>query len=132
VLFPGGSLTFTPQAPPGPSATGAPFTLIERTPPASLAIPRMLRLGLPRTDRKSTRLNSSLRQISYAVFCLKKKENRPDDRHHLSPRNRQRNVETNLMRWSESKRTFLRLVLPRPRRPLARRLFFHPHRHHKH
>src|SRR5256886_7487689 len=26
-----------------------------------------------RTDRKSTRLNSSPRQISYAVFCLKKK-----------------------------------------------------------
>src|SRR2546430_5873307 len=27
-------------------------------------------------DRKSTRLNSSHSQISYAVFCLKKKENR--------------------------------------------------------
>src|SRR5437762_4725822 len=27
----------------------------------------------PRTDRKSTRLNSSHRCISYAVFCLKKK-----------------------------------------------------------
>src|SRR2546430_12347793 len=26
-------------------------------------------------DRKSTRLNSSLSQISYAVFCLKKKKN---------------------------------------------------------
>src|SRR2546430_11285834 len=26
-------------------------------------------------DRKSTRLNSSHSQISYAVFCLKKKEN---------------------------------------------------------
>src|SRR2546430_4393907 len=26
-------------------------------------------------DRKSTRLNSSHRQISYAVFCLKKKKN---------------------------------------------------------
>src|SRR2546430_3555516 len=30
-------------------------------------------------DRKSTRLNSSHSQISYAVFCLKKKKNR----HHL-------------------------------------------------
>src|SRR5438270_9881424 len=31
-------------------------------------------------DRKSTRLNSSHSQISYAVFCLKKKKNheRPD------------------------------------------------------
>src|SRR6266480_3664895 len=31
------------------------------------------RLGLPRRDRKSTRLNSSHMSISYAVFCLKKK-----------------------------------------------------------
>src|SRR3712207_6852414 len=28
-------------------------------------------------DRKSTRLNSSHANISYAVFCLKKKNNRP-------------------------------------------------------
>src|SRR5690606_39535926 len=31
------------------------------------------RLGARRTDRKSTRLNSSHVKISYAVFCLKKK-----------------------------------------------------------
>src|SRR5688572_33007482 len=31
-------------------------------------------LGLPSLDRKSTRLNSSHSQISYAVFCLKKKK----------------------------------------------------------
>src|SRR2546427_6940178 len=30
--------------------------------------------GLPQRDRKSTRLNSSHSQISYAVFCLKKKK----------------------------------------------------------
>src|SRR6478672_9163609 len=30
-------------------------------------------MALPRPDRKSTRLNSSHDQISYAVFCLKKK-----------------------------------------------------------
>src|SRR5688572_31492569 len=30
----------------------------------------------PRVDRKSTRLNSSHSQISYAVFCLKKKKNK--------------------------------------------------------
>src|SRR5207248_6674771 len=30
-------------------------------------------LEAPQTDRKSTRLNSSHRTISYAVFCLKKK-----------------------------------------------------------
>src|SRR5438270_5465874 len=29
--------------------------------------------GVARSDRKSTRLNSSHSQISYAVFCLKKK-----------------------------------------------------------
>src|SRR5205085_5330390 len=35
-----------------------------------------------RTDRKSTRLNSSHSQISYAVFCLKKKNKQePSDRH---------------------------------------------------
>src|SRR2546427_2243884 len=32
-------------------------------------------LVVPRVDRKSTRLNSSHSQISYAVFCLKKKKN---------------------------------------------------------
>src|SRR2546427_6168209 len=31
-------------------------------------------------DRKSTRLNSSHSQISYAVFCLKKKKNKYDSR----------------------------------------------------
>src|SRR5258707_9602046 len=30
-------------------------------------------LGMPPLDRKSTRLNSSHANISYAVFCLKKK-----------------------------------------------------------
>src|SRR5438270_10985631 len=32
------------------------------------------RRGRARLDRKSTRLNSSHSQISYAVFCLKKKK----------------------------------------------------------
>src|SRR5574341_1754149 len=31
--------------------------------------------GVGKTDRKSTRLNSSHQLISYAVFCLKKKKN---------------------------------------------------------
>src|SRR5690242_21526126 len=45
-----------------------------------------------RSDRKSTRLNSSHMSISYAVFCLKKKKqhhDRPTPRHrqlgHLRP-----------------------------------------------
>src|SRR3989440_1255756 len=33
-----------------------------------------LRFNMQSTDRKSTRLNSSHDQISYAVFCLKKKK----------------------------------------------------------
>src|SRR5207248_2729710 len=36
-------------------------------------------LGMTILDRKSTRLNSSHRTISYAVFCLKKKK---DNSHH--------------------------------------------------
>src|SRR2546430_7627762 len=34
-------------------------------------------------DRKSTRLNSSHSQISYAVFCLKKKKKYQRDKHNL-------------------------------------------------
>src|SRR5438874_11603117 len=33
-------------------------------------------LRAPQQDRKSTRLNSSHVEISYAVFCLKKKKNK--------------------------------------------------------
>src|SRR2546430_7589950 len=44
------------------------------------------------TDRKSTRLNSSHSQISYAVFCLKKKRDSgrvaPDLRHPIAPPDR--------------------------------------------
>src|SRR2546427_10466113 len=35
---------------------------------------RTERVGVALQDRKSTRLNSSHSQISYAVFCLKKKK----------------------------------------------------------
>src|SRR2546427_4433555 len=38
----------------------------------------LLRMVSRRRDRKSTRLNSSHSQISYAVFCLKKKKSRHD------------------------------------------------------
>src|SRR2546430_7984970 len=37
---------------------------------------RAIGMGCP-LDRKSTRLNSSHSQISYAVFCLKKKKTHP-------------------------------------------------------
>src|SRR3712207_7079010 len=47
-------------------------------PPGGVALPggaasRLLR-GVDTRDRKSTRLNSSHANISYAVFCLKKKK----------------------------------------------------------
>src|SRR5438094_2020783 len=35
------------------------------------------------SDRKSTRLNSSHRTISYAVFCLKKKKKREKNNRHM-------------------------------------------------
>src|SRR3712207_8164429 len=39
-----------------------------------LAATLMLSIPVSNTDRKSTRLNSSHANISYAVFCLKKKK----------------------------------------------------------
>src|SRR5215217_9035062 len=45
----------------------------QRGRPARRIAPRHLDLG-PARDRKSTRLNSSHANISYAVFCLKKKK----------------------------------------------------------
>src|SRR3712207_7740790 len=42
-----------------------------------LLVVRHHQVGVPaHEDRKSTRLNSSHANISYAVFCLKKKKNR--------------------------------------------------------
>src|SRR3712207_8475484 len=46
----------------------------ERRPPADLAERVAAVLRSPTIDRKSTRLNSSHANISYAVFCLKKKK----------------------------------------------------------
>src|SRR3989440_9661578 len=40
------------------------------------------------SDRKSTRLNSSHDQISYAVFCLKKKKNTSVRSRHLARQHR--------------------------------------------
>src|SRR2546427_1385385 len=39
-----------------------------------LGLTSLVLVGLSMGDRKSTRLNSSHSQISYAVFCLKKKK----------------------------------------------------------
>src|SRR2546430_6095174 len=48
---------------------GAVLAAVVHAPLASV----LILLDLTGGDRKSTRLNSSHRQISYAVFCLKKK-----------------------------------------------------------
>src|SRR5690625_6740867 len=47
---------------------------IERLPRGGGQLTPSLTMMISRTDRKSTRLNSSHVAISYAVFCLKKKE----------------------------------------------------------
>src|SRR5690349_24124844 len=46
---------------------------------------RSASLGRHPADRKSTRLNSSHVEISYAVFCLKKKTNTPPPPPHSTP-----------------------------------------------
>src|SRR3712207_8888008 len=50
-------------------------------PPLAVAVDEDFRVGLAAelvaADRKSTRLNSSHANISYAVFCLKKKTFKP-------------------------------------------------------
>src|SRR5688572_31212546 len=47
----------------------------------TLAAPGHACAGLSHADRKSTRLNSSHSQISYAVFCLKKKKKKQHNQH---------------------------------------------------
>src|SRR3989475_11886621 len=42
-----------------------------------------LREWMAHLDRKSTRLNSSHSQISYAVFCLKKKKKDTQEKHYI-------------------------------------------------
>src|SRR5688572_31759796 len=57
-----------------PGFIGAFFSSSGNFSGATLAVDE-LRIG-GSLDRKSTRLNSSHSQISYAVFCLKKKKNK--------------------------------------------------------
>src|SRR2546430_6161912 len=69
-----------------PRSTLFPYTTLFRSPTLgfdSLGSIQKIRTNrrdicLCSTDRKSTRLNSSHSQISYAVFCLKKKKTRGD------------------------------------------------------
>src|SRR5688572_31743655 len=86
-----------------PTSTLFPYTTLFRSaerprPPARVAGVRRRGSDQPRarvrlgdagaqpqgSDRKSTRLNSSHSQISYAVFCLKKKKKNKPTRYQLS------------------------------------------------
>src|SRR2546430_12811388 len=77
-LFPYTTLFRSPLHALGVQAVGAVVVLAE----GGLVNARLAaqRVEQRRADRKSTRLNSSHSQISYAVFCLKKKTNNPDSR----------------------------------------------------
>src|SRR5206468_6870548 len=103
-------LFFFLMLPPPPRSTLFPYTTLFRScpsPPRAIGLhraelsrrPRSLPHGhaslqttrgmvdrrtWPRKDRKSTRLNSSHDQISYAVFCLKKKKNTYTTHHSTS------------------------------------------------
>src|SRR2546427_9468254 len=48
----------------------------KKNPEQWTALSQLTAKPTPNRDRKSTRLNSSHSQISYAVFCLKKKKKR--------------------------------------------------------
>src|SRR2546430_7408774 len=58
-----------------------------RRPRVAASLLRAGRFAITDIDRKSTRLNSSHSQISYAVFCLKKKT--PDSAHESCSPHRQ-------------------------------------------
>src|SRR2546427_1984997 len=63
-------------------------------------------------DRKSTRLNSSHSQISYAVFCLKKKKNLTNrSEEHTSELQSKSNLVCSLM-FEEAKNTSGQILTP--------------------
>src|SRR5947209_16026863 len=68
-----------------PRSTLFPYTTLFRSGRfdihSQLFLPKDLKPGEKRPDRKSTRLNSSHANISYAVFCLKKKKKTPAATH---------------------------------------------------
>src|SRR5258707_13894454 len=74
-LFPYTTLFRSPVPPPDDQGL-VHLQLWLPTPPRERAdlLARLVGAGLPVADRKSTRLNSSHANISYAVFCLKKKK----------------------------------------------------------
>src|SRR2546430_7764240 len=66
-----------------PRSTLFPYTTLFRSPSNDESWRKEFEVDMMHTvhaDRKSTRLNSSHSQISYAVFCLKKKKNTHDSK----------------------------------------------------
>src|SRR2546421_1323985 len=68
----GGRSSAGPRRAPG---VGCPTSWRRRRVRSACRLPAPRRAATAPRDRKSTRLNSSHDQISYAVFCLKKKKN---------------------------------------------------------
>src|SRR5688572_31259727 len=75
-----------------PRSTLFPYTTLFRSssasstsafPSGSVARAEPVGHDVSRADRKSTRLNSSHSQISYAVFCLKKKKKIKTNQQHM-------------------------------------------------
>src|SRR5215203_7127767 len=52
-----------------------------------------------RPDRKSTRLNSSHANISYAVFCLKKKKQKIKQKHNKKKKNKKKKIQKNIQQF---------------------------------
>src|SRR2546427_8126193 len=87
-----------------PRSTLFPYTTLfrsDRPPPRTTRVRSSTRIPICRTprpsmsgpDRKSTRLNSSHSQISYAVFCLKKKKKK--NKAHIDTRTARDTVQYN-------------------------------------
>src|SRR3989440_6601280 len=74
--------------------------------------------GFPYGDRKSTRLNSSHDQISYAVFCLKKKNS--NGHHHEISRNAEVNHSIDAALALE--RDVIQRVIPNTQPPELKRI----------
>src|SRR5688572_31225130 len=72
-----------------------------RRPPEPLHVPADPGLQEREVDRKSTRLNSSHSQISYAVFCLKKKKKKKKLDHQETDRNQSNRAPTQRTSKSE-------------------------------
>src|SRR5206468_5669646 len=67
-------IALAPRDPLGYANLGLTYLRAGRYAEAEPQLDRARRLDAKSPDRKSTRLNSSHDQISYAVFCLKKKK----------------------------------------------------------